>query len=247
MNWIVFLGIFIIAIGTVVMTIGTSMQNKKEKKDISNEIKDVFEKIEKIQENEESIDKKNSLSKIENEFSEWSKNFVNNREERIVKYQQRALSKSEKEVELTKKYSPFYQELLDSFTNIIIAYNQNSGDSIEFKTDILSKNLYQKGYSGVIAFSKKIIWKIECKGVDPFGNDPTFTITPEDVENVNLINPRKFIIVPMEDKVLIVDDSNNYFKDVGLDKKTYNLSNYKQDAKQIVKELFEFQLHKLGK
>jgi len=149
--------------------------------------------IEKFRE-ELTIVKKESLNTgaiqdISNKFENWTKNLLDNKEQKEIEWKKKNLSFEEKRLKTNKEFREYYNYILESLKNSIIYYNKETNNFIRFDfdslpLDVLSNEIYE--YESYF-LTKKYLWKIAfcCKGKNSEIDLPFLYIDSKLISNIS--------------------------------------------------------------
>ncbi|TSA25830.1 MAG: hypothetical protein D4R68_08205 [Ignavibacteriales bacterium] len=240
MNWIMILGIIVIAIGTFLTYLGSNYQSNKVSDDIKEKIQDTNAKIAALQK-EPSINKE-AVDKLDNEFSSWATEFIKNKDSQKLHYEKEILDNKGKELSLNKEWVPFYNCFFETLKNLLNAYNKSSKNKIAYEIPQLPDNLFSERINEFVAeikFSKNIVWKISLR-LNRLDILPYIDINVENNSKdtgcltiVALIRSRKNIRVLKNNQNIFI--TNNLMEE-------YDLDNYTNSLKTILKIIVEYQL-----
>ncbi len=238
MNWIMILGIILIAIGTFLTYLGSNLQSNKVSDEIKGKIQDTNAKIAALQK-EPSINKE-AVDKLDNEFSAWATELIKNKDSQRLHYEKDILDIKGKELSLSKEWLTFYNFFFETLKNLLDAYNRTAKNLITYEIPPLPNNLFSESINNFVAnikFSKQISWNIILS--KEISEIPSINIT--------VINESKNIgglsIAPMSitDKVMYIFKDKDIFMTNDLLSK-YDLGDYKNSLKTILKIIVEYQL-----
>ena len=169
MNWITIFGIIFLAIGTFMTIYGPTLNSNKDAEDIKEQISKFSEKLEQAKmdtnPNTKPVDPV-KLNKIESEFDEWAKKFINEKAARRLELERKNIDAKEREIELSEAWYPIYSKLFNDIQDYLEAYNVNSGDKIEYNFPSLPTNLFSEKMVHLhctISFQPKRNWDIFFK------------------------------------------------------------------------------------
>jgi hypothetical protein len=163
MNWIMILGVIFIAIGTGLTMYGSSIESKRSavisQKAVNEKIDDAMSEIKEIKEGALPEGKKEEVKKVEDEFSAWASEFIENIDKQKVEYAKSELNRDSLALSVNKQWKPKYEYLINTTKQLIIAYNTTTDNKIIYEIPPLPKSIFSKdsnSYEATISFSESI-------------------------------------------------------------------------------------------
>ncbi len=161
MNIYIIIGIIVIGIGTLLIYYGSGKNDRQSQQEITDKIEDTQRKIEQLKSN--SNVNQEDLVIVENEFANWAKDFVESKEHKKLELEKSVLGEKESRLKLNSLWKPQLNGFLQETKNLILAYNSNTGDSINFEIPDLPENIFLSKtdqYKAKIIFRPDVRWEI---------------------------------------------------------------------------------------
>lgn len=274
MNTLSIIGYVLIVLGSLLMAINKNILSNKfkllhkiigalvllggmilsgyENVQILNKVEEFRQEIKLILSDSYNENRAEAISKINNNFENWAKDFIKNKELKRIEFNKSEISYKEKILTLNNKWNNFYSYAFNCIANIVEAYNNNSDKKIEFysSSKIFPANIYSKEakeYYTYIKFRNEFYWKINLQISDPIKHEriPNIVIVVTPDLNEYGSDNGIIIIVPMVYKdELRIEVAGENFKSFPF-KEYYATNDYKTTISNLIKSLFEYQLLKL--
>lgn len=100
------------------------------------------------------------ISKVDEEFSSWADDFVKQRHLRRLDFARAKLDAQSVAAEVTARWSPFMEKVLNLSRNILTAYNEKSGSEIKMDLPEIPPDLFASPYNGKITFHTGAVWTL---------------------------------------------------------------------------------------
>ena len=271
MNWITILGILVLiigsiglafeytiwgiiinAIGTFLIIYGPEKNTNKENKEIKDKLEEFGKKLENVKKENLTFEvKENKIEELENEFTEWAKNFISNQDEKKLEIEKFEINLREEKVKLSQKWRPFYIYFFENLIKIITAYNSaNNTQKISIiENPSFPANIYNETYKYyneskyfriIVKFKDKLYWKIFLELSNDEQDIPKINLYTTDNPNESYFFNR-VIIKPYPELNKIFVDFSRIFKRIEL-KEKYNLDSYSDSLNDILQKTFELQI-----
>jgi hypothetical protein len=271
MNWITILGILVLiigsiglafeytiwgiiinAIGTFLIIYGPEKNTNKENKEIKDKLEEFGKKLENVKKENLTFEvKENKIEELENEFTEWAKNFISNQDEKKLEIEKFEINLREEKVKLNQKWRPFYIYFFENLIKIITAYNSaNNTQKISIiENPSFPANIYNETYKYyneskyfriIVKFKDKLYWKIFLELSNDEQDIPKINLYTTDNPNESYFFNR-VIIKPYPELNKIFVDFSRIFKRIEL-KEKYNLDSYSDSLNDILQKTFELQI-----
>jgi len=249
MNWIIIIGIVIIALGTFLIYYGSSLSSSKDKKEIKGYIDSVNQNINQIQaDNIPQAEKEEKIKKIESEFDLWAKQFIHSKEGKRIAFDKNEISLRELKDKLNNQWRELYVKFFTSISQMIKAFNQATGKSIILlkENPNLPINIYDakpENFKVIIQFNSNVYWNIWLKISEPI-EEPKIPSINIEVTDQPIFRPYAFgdirFSINTENKKVYVDCFKSFEK-AGF-KREYSLDAEANQMTILLKKAFEFQI-----
>lgn len=158
-NWITVGCIVIIGVGTYLLYYGQSVSGGKI---LDDKVNKALNDMRSIRDNTIDPDRKESLIKAESDFRDWANTFMKNKSDLKAAQSKSMLLEMDKKIDISRKYRPLLQGVLNDLIESINAINQHYPEKIIVDCPSLPDNLFDgiNKYKGTILFGKHAKWEI---------------------------------------------------------------------------------------
>jgi hypothetical protein len=270
MNWAIWLGIFFGAVSVGFLYYGTSLGNLRSNQDtaetVRTEVNKVLQRIDTVKESvavhpsgvsgktlvgtpvpepASQRQAQRELDDIDRNFSTWASNFIKDRDLKKLTLERQQLDARAAEIELSKKYRPIFQRMIDAIRAAIAAYNAETRS--DFKTDLhdLPSNLYVSRPEfdlGTVTFTPDTKWTVSFFTEKPASADrsPYFQI---DIQGSGQ-SPDQLRVFLSPSDLRIATIGGGIMSAAKLSQ-TYPTASANESAETIVRQLIETQISSL--
>ncbi len=144
-----------------------------------------------------------------------------------------------------------FEHVLETLNKIAMAYNHESGESIEVEVYVFPENMYSdelKTPAGKVIFFNSVVWKFftYAKTLSSVGTYPTLTLYVEDSKEEDSNSMLSFSALHIsvsneDDNMVVIVHSDGFPLAHGL-RDQFKENEYKEKIKKLLQEIFEKQL-----
>ncbi len=167
MNFLIDLGILVIAFGSYLIYLGNKKDNDKSQKILIDQINSFKQELNNARNDESNVlDKTTIIEDISNEFDSWAKHLIDNYSELELSHEKLILNESEEKLTRNKKWGPIFSKIFNNLIQMVESINKTATNKIKIHSSnsAFPKNIFtDKGdlFFQILEFNQEDFLKVK--------------------------------------------------------------------------------------
>jgi hypothetical protein len=249
MNLFILCGLALIAVGSGLTIYGGIVVNRKDSLALEDKVEKVLAEV-AVAKKDANPKERESLDAIEKEFLSWAADFHKNKNSRQLQLEQEKLDVSQREIKYSSQAHAPFTFLINCAKQIVLAYQQESKQSLQLDLTPIPENMYTDAGSvviGTLKFRPQLIWKFAISARRPPNYRPDLILF---VSDNSKHDPQEVVSKSLNEAVHIVlweDGKHRVYVDGHFPlaqpfSETYTDDEYKKNIPLLLQRIFERQI-----